>query len=107
MLPLRSIKQPVRRYLDGGEPRKKVLVIEDEPSIRNNIMLMLKVERYAADRSGKRPRRPWSWHGAIRPISILCDVMMPENGRIRRASRPLRAEPRFCRNSVHLSHGAR
>ena len=32
----------------ADEPRKKVLVIEDEPSIRNNIMLMLKVERYAA-----------------------------------------------------------
>jgi len=47
-----------RGELMANEPAKKVLVIEDEPSIRNNIMLMLKVERYAADRSGKRPRRP-------------------------------------------------
>src|SRR6266702_2975819 len=37
-----------RSELMADQPKKKVLVIEDEPSIRNNIMLMLKVERYAA-----------------------------------------------------------
>ncbi len=58
-------------------PAKKILVIEDEASIRNNIMLMLKVERYIAigaenGRTGLELARRDS------PDLIICDIMMPE-----------------------------
>ena len=56
---------------------KKVLVIEDEPSIRNNIMLMLKVERYAAV-GAENGRIGLELARKDPPDLILCDVMMPE-----------------------------
>ena len=61
----------------AGEPTKKVLVIEDEPSIRNNIMLMLKVERYAAT-GAENGRVGLELARRDPPDLILCDVMMPE-----------------------------
>ncbi len=59
------------------EIKKKVLVIEDEASIRNNIMLMLKVERYAAS-GAENGRIGLEMARADPPDLILCDVMMPE-----------------------------
>jgi len=56
---------------------KKVLVIEDEPSIRNNIMLMLKVERYSAF-GAENGRVGLEMARRDPPDLILCDVMMPE-----------------------------
>jgi len=52
----------------AGEPTKKVLVIEDEPSIRNNIMLMLK-SSVTPRPERKTAASAWSWLAAIRPIS--------------------------------------
>jgi class 3 adenylate cyclase/tRNA A-37 threonylcarbamoyl transferase component Bud32 len=74
---------------------KKVLVIEDEPSIRNNIMLMLKVERYAVvgaenGRVGLELARQ-----EPPPDLILCDVMMPDMDGFA-VLEALRAEPRFA-----------
>jgi class 3 adenylate cyclase/tRNA A-37 threonylcarbamoyl transferase component Bud32 len=76
------------------ESPKKVLVIEDEPSIRNNIMLMLKVEHYAA--SGAENGRI-GLESARRdpPDLILCDVMMPEMDGFA-VLEALRAEPRLA-----------
>ena len=62
----------------ADESRKKVLVIEDEPSIRNNIMLMLKVERYAAT-GAENGRVGLELARRDPPDLILCDVMMPDS----------------------------
>ncbi|HZF20059.1 MAG TPA: protein kinase [Burkholderiales bacterium] len=76
-----------------GAP-KKVLVIEDEPSIRNNIMLMLKVERYAAV-GAENGRVGLEMARSDPPDLILCDVMMPEMDGFAVLD-ALRAEPRFA-----------
>ena len=78
----------------AGEPRKKVLVIEDEPSIRNNIMLMLKVERYAAT-GAENGRVGLELARRDPPDLILCDVMMPEMDGFA-VLEALRAEPRLA-----------
>ena len=79
----------------AGEPtKKKVLVIEDEPSIRNNIMLMLKVERYAAT-GAENGRVGLELARSDPPDLILCDVMMPEMDGFA-VLEALRAEPRFA-----------
>jgi class 3 adenylate cyclase/tRNA A-37 threonylcarbamoyl transferase component Bud32 len=75
-------------------PLKKVLVIEDEPSIRNNIMLMLKVERYAAI-GAENGRVGLELARNDPPDLILCDVMMPEMDGFAVLD-ALRAEPRFA-----------
>jgi len=76
------------------ESRKKVLVIEDEPSIRNNIMLMLKVERYAAT-GAENGRVGLELARSDPPDLILCDVMMPEMDGFA-VLEALRAEPRLA-----------
>ena len=73
---------------------KKVLVIEDEPSIRNNIMLMLKVERYAAV-GAENGRVGLELARSDPPDLILCDVMMPEMDGFA-VLEALRAEPGFA-----------
>jgi class 3 adenylate cyclase/tRNA A-37 threonylcarbamoyl transferase component Bud32 len=78
----------------AGGPTKKVLVIEDEPSIRNNIMLMLKVERYAAT-GAENGRVGLELARRDPPDLILCDVMMPEMDGFA-VLEALRAEPRFA-----------
>jgi class 3 adenylate cyclase/tRNA A-37 threonylcarbamoyl transferase component Bud32 len=77
-----------------AEAPKKVLVIEDEPSIRNNIMLMLKVERYAAV-GAENGRAGLDLARSDPPDLILCDVMMPEMDGFA-VLEALRAEPRFA-----------
>jgi len=78
----------------ADESTKKVLVIEDEPSIRNNIMLMLKVERYAAI-GAENGRVGLELARRDPPDLILCDVMMPEMDGFA-VLEALRAEPRFA-----------
>jgi class 3 adenylate cyclase/tRNA A-37 threonylcarbamoyl transferase component Bud32 len=78
----------------ADESRKKVLVIEDEPSIRNNIMLMLKVERYAAA-GAENGRVGLELARRDPPDLILCDVMMPEMDGFA-VLEALRAEPRLA-----------
>jgi class 3 adenylate cyclase/tRNA A-37 threonylcarbamoyl transferase component Bud32 len=73
---------------------KKVLVIEDEPSIRNNIMLMLKVERYAAV-GAENGRIGLELARKDPPDLILCDVMMPDMDGFA-VLEALRAEARFA-----------
>jgi len=73
---------------------KKVLVIEDEPSIRNNIMLMLKVERYSAV-GAENGRVGLELARSDPPDLILCDVMMPDMDGFA-VLEALRAEPRFA-----------
>jgi serine/threonine-protein kinase PpkA len=58
-------------------PAKKILVIEDEASIRNNIMLMLKVERYIAI-GAENGRVGLEFARRDPPDLIICDIMMPE-----------------------------
>ncbi|MGB7543208.1 MAG: protein kinase [Burkholderiales bacterium] len=58
-------------------PAKKILVIEDEASIRNNIMLMLKVERYVAV-GAENGRIGLELARRDPPSLILCDINMPE-----------------------------
>ena len=72
-------------------PAKKILVIEDEASIRNNIMLMLKVERYIAI-GAENGRIGMELAHRDPPDLILCDINMPEmNGFA--VLEALRAEP--------------
>jgi serine/threonine-protein kinase PpkA len=75
-------------------PPKKILVIEDEPSIRNNIMLMLKVERYVAS-GAENGRLGLEMARSDPPDLILCDVMMPEMDGFA-VLEALRAEPRLA-----------
>ena len=75
-------------------PPKKVLVIEDEPSIRNNIMLMLRVERYAVV-GAENGRVGLQLARSDPPDLILCDVMMPEMDGFA-VLEALRSEPRFA-----------
>ena len=77
-----------------ADAKKKVLVIEDEPSIRNNIMLMLKVERYAAT-GAENGRVGLELARSDPPDLILCDVMMPEMDGFA-VLEALRAEPRLA-----------
>jgi DNA-binding NarL/FixJ family response regulator len=56
---------------------KKVLVIEDEPEMRRNLLTILRLEKFAAvgaenGRAGLRLAK------SEKPDLILCDVMMPE-----------------------------
>src|SRR3989442_1139680 len=103
----RRLRNPVHRHdpsaadrtagrseLMADESRKKVLVIEDEPSIRNNIMLMLKVERYAAT-GAENGRVGLELARSDPPDLILCDVMMPEMDGFA-VLEALRAEPRLA-----------
>src|SRR3989449_1201147 len=83
-----------RGELMADEPKRKVLVIEDEPSIRNNIMLMLKVERYAAT-GAENGRVGLEMARSDPPDLILCDVMMPEMDGFA-VLEALRAEPRLA-----------
>jgi class 3 adenylate cyclase len=61
----------------SAEIQKRILVIEDEPSIRNNIMLMLKAERYTVS-GAENGRVGLEAARKDPPDLILCDVMMPE-----------------------------
>jgi len=78
----------------AAEAPKKVLVIEDEPSIRNNIMLMLRVERYTAF-GAENGRVGLDLARSDPPDLILCDVMMPEMDGFA-VLEALRAEPRLA-----------
>jgi class 3 adenylate cyclase/tRNA A-37 threonylcarbamoyl transferase component Bud32 len=64
------------------------------PSIRNNIMLMLKVERYAAA-GAENGRVGLELARSDPPDLILCDVMMPEMDGFA-VLEALRAEPRLA-----------
>lgn len=72
---------------------KKVLIIEDETSIRNNIMLMLKAEGYAAS-GGENGRIGLEMAQRDPPDLVLCDVMMPEMDGFA-VLEALRADPRL------------
>jgi len=74
-------------------PAKKILVIEDEASIRMNITLMLKAERYAAT-GAENGRVGLELARKDPPDLILCDVMMPEMDGFA-VLEVLRAEPHF------------
>ena len=64
--------------MTGSAPaEKKILVIEDEAGIRNNILLMLKIERYAA-LGAENGRVGLELARRQQPDLILCDVNMPE-----------------------------
>jgi class 3 adenylate cyclase/tRNA A-37 threonylcarbamoyl transferase component Bud32 len=78
----------------AAETTRKILVIEDEPSIRNNIMLMLKVERFAAS-GAENGRVGLEMARSDPPDLILCDVMMPEMDGFA-VLEALRAEPRLA-----------
>jgi class 3 adenylate cyclase/tRNA A-37 threonylcarbamoyl transferase component Bud32 len=73
---------------------KKVLIIEDETSIRNNIMLMLKAERYAAS-GAENGRIGLEMAQRDPPDLVLCDVMMPEMDGFS-VLEALRADPRLA-----------
>jgi class 3 adenylate cyclase len=56
---------------------RKILVIEDEAGIRNNILLMLKIERFAAV-GAENGRVGVELARRHQPDLILCDINMPE-----------------------------
>jgi serine/threonine-protein kinase PpkA len=73
---------------------KKILVIEDEAGIRNNILLMLKIERFGAV-GAENGRIGLELARHHQPDLILCDVSMPEMDGFS-VLEALRAEPRFA-----------
>ena len=75
-------------------PDKKILVIDDEPVIRNNILLMLKIERFAAV-GAENGGTGLDMAKSYLPDLILCDINMPgiDGYAVLTA---LRAEPRFA-----------
>ncbi len=56
---------------------KKILVIEDEPEMRRNLLTILKLEKFAA-LGAENGRAGLELVERERPDLILCDVMMPE-----------------------------
>lgn len=56
---------------------KKILVIEDEPEMRRNLLTILKLEKFAAV-GAENGRVGLEMVKRERPDLILCDVMMPE-----------------------------
>jgi serine/threonine-protein kinase PpkA len=77
-----------------GPAEKKVLVIEDEAGIRNNILLMLKIERFAAV-GAENGRVGLDLARRNPPDLILCDVNMPEMDGFS-VLETLRGEPSFA-----------
>ena len=72
----------------------KILVIEDELTIRTNITLMLRGEGYSV-RGAENGRRGLEMAREETPDLILCDVMMPEIDGFG-VLEALRSEPRFA-----------
>src|SRR5881409_775982 len=58
-------------------PMKKILVIEDEPKMRRNVLTILRLEKYQAQ-GAENGRAGLELAGREKPDLILCDVMMPE-----------------------------
>src|SRR4051812_32742838 len=56
---------------------KKILIIEDEPEMRRNIMLLLRYQNYQPIEA-KNGREGVALARRERPDLVLCDVMMPE-----------------------------
>jgi DNA-binding NarL/FixJ family response regulator len=56
---------------------KTILIIEDEPEMRRNLMTLLRLERYRV-LAGENGRVGLELARRERPDLILCDVMMPE-----------------------------
>ena len=73
---------------------KKILVVEDEASIRLNLTLMLKGEGYAVD-SAENGRAGIEQAKSFAPDLIVSDVMMPELDGFGMLE-ALRADPRFA-----------
>lgn len=73
---------------------KKILVVEDEASIRLNLTLMLKGEGYAVD-SAENGRTGIEQAKSFSPDLIVSDVMMPELDGFGMLE-ALRADPRFA-----------
>ncbi len=72
---------------------KKILVVEDEASIRLNVTLMLKGEGYEVD-SAENGRAGIARAESLGPDLIISDVMMPELDGFAMLE-ALRADPRF------------
>jgi serine/threonine-protein kinase PpkA len=73
---------------------KKILVVEDEASIRMNVALMLKGEGYAVD-SAENGRAGIEHAKSFEPDLIVSDVMMPELDGFGMLE-ALRADPRYA-----------
>ncbi len=73
---------------------KQILVIEDEAGIRNNILLMLKIERFGAV-GAANGRVGVDLARRHQPDLILCDINMPEMDGFQ-VLETLRAEPGFA-----------
>ena len=76
------------------EASRRVLVIEDDANIRNNIMLMLKVEHYTVS-GAENGRVGLEMARSAPPDLILCDIMMPELDGFE-VLEALRAEPHLA-----------
>src|SRR5574341_351543 len=56
---------------------KKILIIEDEPEMRRNLAMILKLEKFQV-LTAENGRRGVEMALAEKPDLIICDVMMPE-----------------------------
>ena len=79
---------------DSAMADKKILVIEDEAGIRNNILLMLKIERFVAFGAENGPTGLEMARSHL-PDLILCDINMPGMDGFA-VLEALRAEPQFA-----------
>lgn len=57
--------------------KKKILIIEDQPTMRRNVALMLQLEGYETC-TAENGRLGLELARRERPDLVLCDVMMPE-----------------------------
>ena len=84
---------------------KRILVIEDEPEMRRNLLTILKMEKYQP-LGAENGKVGLQLARSEKPDLILCDVMMPELDGYG-VLRALREDPCNQDHSVHLPDCAR
>ena len=84
---------------------KKVLIIEDEPEMRRNLLTILRLEKFEPlgaenGRTGVRLAK------TEKPDLVLCDVMMPEMPGADLHAEVVRVDPALARSIVFMTGGA-
>jgi CheY-like chemotaxis protein len=64
-------------YEDPGVPEKTILLVEDDPALRESVGDFLRDRGYSVEREGTGVAALSRLRGGVRPSLILLDLMMP------------------------------